>query len=99
MSFSSGLVSCADVEGRSDEAGLLGAEPDEPHLVDRLDPQLRHLERDLELHRRSGAVVVDARPLDHGVEVRAGDDDPVGPTAVVSAITFSDWRTSAPCSW
>ena len=66
------LAQVRDVEVRANQAGFLGGPPGEAHLVGRLG--LRHLLGDLEQRARAGAVVVDARTLRDGIEVRAGHD-------------------------
>ena len=61
-----------DVVRRTEQAGLLRPEPDEAHVVARRDAG--HLLGDLEDPRRSGAVVVDARPGADPVQMRADRD-------------------------
>ena len=72
------LPTCARAERRdvvlgAQQARLLGAPEREAQLLARLDAELGHLLGDLEDRRGAAAVVVDARALDDGVEVRADD--------------------------
>ena len=73
-------MSCDDVVVRTDQAVLLAAPEREPHPVHRRDPQLRHLQRDFEDRCRTTAVVVDAGPFAHRVEVSTHHDRAVGAT-------------------
>ena len=76
MSSMPPLATCSvDVGRRADEAEFLSTPPGEPDRVLRLD--LRHHQRGLEDRCGSRAVVVDAGPFGHGVEVRSGHDDVV----------------------
>ena len=62
----------------AEQAGLLGPPEREADLLAVPDAELGHLLGDLEDGRGAAAVVVDARPGDHRVEMGADDHHPVG---------------------
>ena len=77
------------VEGRPDQACLLGSPPGEAKRVLRLD--LGHLLGDLEDRCRSGAVVVDPGPFGDGVEVCSDHDHVVRRSSRPSRRARSTW--------
>ena len=66
-----------DVVLRAEQAHLLGADPQEAHVVARLLALLAQVLGQLEVHRRARAVVVDARARGDGVVVGADRDGAV----------------------
>src|SRR5688572_19787596 len=70
-----------DVVLGSEQTAFLGTPPGEANLVDGSDLERGHLQRDLEDGGRTAAVVLDTRPLDDGVEMRADHNDAIAAAA------------------